>query len=272
MPDADDLEVIDGPVQPIDPDAGAEPDGPQAPEWLGEDVDPEIANFIQAQGFRSPADLARAARDLQSRSTRAEQERQALMEGLLSAQGADDEDDWEDDGGYDQPGQDVDPIAMAERIGRAIDEGRVDTATGMRDAIAYTANTLINAFRAELAQRDAYYNQAIEPLNSWQEQTAMSSAAQGLRQQYGPIYDEVANEVAEVIDMDPERFNSPQGIEAAFGIVLARKGPDGIAAMRRPPEFTSGGSRGPNRAPSLAAQIVKGIDSAGPGGSSGMKL
>ena len=121
------------------------------------------------------------------------------------------------------------------------------------------------------AMLDERLGQYLAPIQQQQVEAQLNEAITEIRSTYGQEFDAMAPDVVALINQQPEIYNSPQGVWAAFGLVQAARNRESVMqqAARRQADTLEGGA---SRAPQVDAgeEILKRIMSAGPAGNDGL--
>ena len=121
------------------------------------------------------------------------------------------------------------------------------------------------------AMLDERLGQYLAPIQQQQVESQLNEAITEIRSTYGSEFDAMAPDVVSLINQQPDIYNSPQGVWAAFGLVQAARNRENMMqqAARRQADTLEGGM---SRAPQVDAgdEILKRIMSAGPAGNDGL--
>jgi hypothetical protein len=121
------------------------------------------------------------------------------------------------------------------------------------------------------AMLDERLGQFLAPIQQQQVETQLNEAITEIRSTYGQEFDAMAPDVVALINQQPDIYNSPQGVWAAFGLVQASRTRENAMqqAVRRQADTLEGGV---SRAPAVDAgeEILKRMMSAGPAGNDGL--
>lgn len=112
---------------------------------------------------------------------------------------------------------------------------------------------------------DERLGQYLEPIQQQQVEAQLNEAITEIRATYGEDFDAMAPDVVALINQQPDIYNSPQGVWAAFGLVQAARQRENAMqqAARRQADTIEGGS-GRIPEPDAGEDLIKRIMSAGP--------
>lgn len=121
------------------------------------------------------------------------------------------------------------------------------------------------------AMLDERLGQYLAPIQQQQVEAQLNEAITEIRGTYGEDFDAMAPDVVALINQQPEVYNSPQGVWAAFGLVQAARQRESAlqrAARSRADTIEGGASHAPQV--DAGEEILKRIMSAGPVGNDGL--
>jgi hypothetical protein len=212
-PFVDDLEDggddIDPPLRPVGADDGDDGVSRQDTvakdngDWLG-DADEDTRKWIQAKGWKSPADLAKSAREAESTlgreraaRTKAEQDAAELVQMMQNAQvpagrGADD-----------------DPYQI-EQLGALMEAGEVTAS----QAFKYLTSEVV----PDLIRKEA--GNLIQPVAGRVEQRDLRDTAAELEATY-PDFRELSSDVISLMRSEPQEYAGSRGMKRAYAMVKA---------------------------------------------------
>ena len=202
---------IDPPLRP-----GADPEDDEAvlppaasngdaPSWLA-DADDETRKWAQAKGWKSPADLLKSARELESTlgkeragRTKAEQDAAELVQmyqqaiAPASGKGATDDDPYQ-----------------IQQLGELMEAGEVTAA----QALGY----MVKEVMPDLIRREA--GNLIQPVAAKTEMRDLKDTAAELEATY-PDFRDISEEVISLMRREPEEYRGSKGMKRAYAMVKA---------------------------------------------------
>lgn len=212
LDDLDGDDGIDPPLRPSGPDSdgvgGEAPPAPKAdqngaPDWLA-DADEDTRKWFQSKGWKSPADLLKSARELESTlgkeraaRTKAEQDAAELVQMMQSAQGP------------QGRGNDDDPYQI-EQLGALMEAGEVTAS----QAFKYLTTEVV----PDLIRKEA--GNLIQPVAQKTEMRDLRDAAAELEDTY-PDFRELSPDVIALMRAEPEEYRGAKGMRRAYAMVKA---------------------------------------------------
>jgi hypothetical protein len=121
------------------------------------------------------------------------------------------------------------------------------------------------------AMLDERLGQYLAPIQQQQVEAQLNEAITEIRNTYGDEFDALAPDVVSLINQQPDVYNSPQGVWAAYGLVSAARQREQAmqrAARSRADTIEGGASHAPQV--DAGEEILKRIMSSGPVGNDGL--
>jgi len=188
-------------------------DQPSSP-W--ETVDDELRKYAEGKGFKDVGDILKSQRDAETELRRMQSEYDQIRREAeaLAMSDVDDEDAQIEPSGFPEYSELLEIFRGDERA-----------------VIDYMIQQRMNeAFSQFVPYIEQQIESKVEPVAQFATEKQLDEVAQEIAATY-PDFENLAPEVIEVINNDPERFNSPQGMWSAYGLVRAKH--DRMEAMQR---------------------------------------
>jgi hypothetical protein len=219
-----------------------------APEWLT-GADEETIKYVASRGWdKDPSGLIKSQREAE-RALRAEQQARADMERELA------EIRHAVESGqitpYDGGGQgDEDPFGIA-AVAAAYENGEISAAQMLQHAFVAGLQANQQILQEQLGQ-------AMEPVVQHQTAATLERTAAEIAAAY-PDFNELSDEVLQLIERQPAKYGDPEGMWAAYGLVKSRRQVKEAAERRRAEgaETLDAGSRGQQQAVAASEAIRK---------------
>jgi hypothetical protein len=181
-----------------------------------DDVDDDLRKYAEGKGFKDVGDILKSQRDAESELRRMQSEYdQIRREAEALAM-----DDLDDDEMPAAPSGFPEYSELLE-IFRGDERAVIDYMIQQR---------MQEAFSQFVPYIEDQIESRVEPVAQFATEKQLDEVAQEIAATY-PDFENLAPEVIEVINNDPERFNSPQGMWSAYGLVRAKH--DRMEAMQR---------------------------------------
>lgn len=195
---------------------GSVPMQEEALPWEG--VDDDLRKYAEGKGFKDVEDILKSQRDAESELRRMQSEYDQIRR---EAEALSMSDDWDDED--EVPSQ---PSGFPE-YQELLEIFRGDE----RAVIDYMIQQRMNeAFSQFVPYVEQQIDSRVEPVAQFATEKQLDEVAQEISATY-PDFNDLAPEVIEVINADPDRFNSPQGMWSAYGLVRAKH--DRMDAIQR---------------------------------------
>lgn len=191
---------------------------PQVEETPWNEVDDDLKKYAEGKGFKDVGDILKSQRDAEAELRRMQSEFDQIRREAEALALEDDDDD--------------DALAPSEPSGFPEYSELLEIFRGdERAVIDYMIQQRMNeAFSQFVPYVEQQINERVEPVAQFATERQLDEVASEIAATY-PDFEELAPEVIEVINRDPERFNSPQGMWSAYGLVRAKH--DREAAIQR---------------------------------------
>lgn len=188
----------------------AEPESP----W--ESVDEELRKYAEGKGFKDVGDILKSQRDAEAELRRMQSEYDQIRREAeaLSLDEPDDDEQIAEPSGFPE-------YSELLEIFRGDERAVIDYMIQQR---------MQEAFSQFVPYIEQQIESKVEPVAQFATEKQLDDVAQEIAATY-PDFEQLAPEVIEVINNDPERFNSPQGMWSAYGLVRAKH--DRMEAMQR---------------------------------------
>lgn len=204
-------------VDAVEADDGLGGSVPQMEQSPWETVDDELKKYAEGKGFKDVGDILKSQRDAEAELRRMQSEFDQIRREAEALAMEDDEDD---------DALPAEPSGFPE-YSELLEIFRGDE----RAVIDYMIQQRMNeAFSQFVPYVEQQINERVEPVAQFATEKQLDEVASEIAATY-PDFEELAPEVIEVINRDPERFNSPQGMWSAYGLVRAKH--DREDAIRR---------------------------------------
>lgn len=233
----------------LDPSASPErTEQPERPEWLA-NADDDTIRLAASRGWdRDPVKAIESQREAE-RALRAEQQaraeleqevaelREAIESGRVVPPGA---------GGV----ADDDPFGLVS-VGNAYENGEISMAQVLQHAFAAGVQANQQIVQEQLGQ-------AIEPVVQHQTAATLERTAAEIAAAY-PDFNDLSDEVLQLIERQPAKYGDPEGMWAAYGLVKSRRQVKEASERRRAEgsETLDAGSRGQQQAIAASEAIRK---------------
>ena len=257
----EDVAVDDGMGGEVQVEQGGDLDPFQ--QWA-EAQPPEVQERLSNAGVKDFDHLARTWSGAEDARQRLQSERDKLMSQYAEQPEYDYGDNVAVPGGQEQQFESMQMPGMDELLPLfGHDEARV---------MDFITQQRVQESEARIAQMlDERLGQYLAPIQQQQVEAQLNEAITEIRNTYGEDFDALAPDVVALINQQPEVYNSPQGVWAAYGLVSAARQREQAMqqAARRQADTIEGGA---SRAPQVDAgeEILKRIMSAGPVGNDGL--
>jgi hypothetical protein len=194
----------------------AEPESP----W--DSVDDELRKYAEGKGFKDVGDILKSQRDAEAELRRMQSEYDQIRREAeaLSLEEPDEQMDQMEPSGFPE-------YQELLEIFRGDERAVIDYMIQQR---------MQEAFSQFVPYIEQQIESKVEPVAQFATEKQLDEVAQEIAATY-PDFNDLAPEVIEVINNDPERFNSPQGMWSAYGLVRAKH--DRMEAMQRQREASA---------------------------------
>jgi hypothetical protein len=189
------------------------------PESQWDSVDDDLRKYAEGKGFKDVGDILKSQRDAESELRRMQSEYDQIRR---EADALAMSDDGEDDELPAEPGGFPEYSELLE-IFRGDERAVVDYMIQQR---------MQEAFSQFVPYVEQQIESRVEPVAQFATEKQLDEVAQEIASTY-PDFDDLAPEVIEVINNDPDRFNSPQGMWSAYGLVRAKHDRDQAIQRQR---------------------------------------
>ena len=190
---------------------------PQVEENPWDSVDDDLKKYAEGKGFKDVGDILKSQRDAEAELRRMQSEFDQIRR---EAEALAMEDDDDDDALPAEPSGFPEYSELLE-IFRGDERAVIDYMIQQR---------MQEAFSQFVPYIEQQIEQKVEPVAQFATEKQLDEVAAEIAATY-PDFEDLAPEVIEVINRDPERFNSPQGMWSAYGLVRAKH--DREAAIQR---------------------------------------
>jgi hypothetical protein len=190
---------------------------PEVIESPWDSVDDDLKKYADGKGFKDVGDILKSQRDAEAELRRMQSEfDQIRREAEALAM-----EDYDDDDQVASEPSGFPEYSELLEIFRGDERAVIDYMIQQR---------MSEAFSQFVPYVEQQISERVEPVAQFATEKQLDEVASEIASTY-PDFEELAPEVIEVINRDPERFNSPQGMWSAYGLVRAKH--DREAAIQR---------------------------------------
>lgn len=183
-----------------------------------EGVDDDLRKYAEGKGFKDVGDILKSQRDAETELRRMQSEMDQIRREAEALSMA----DYDDDDELEAPAASNFPeYQELLEIFRGDERAVIDYMIQAR---------MQEAFQQFVPYIEQQIESKVEPVAQFATEKQLDEVAQEIASTY-PDFEDLAPEVIEVINNDPERFNSPQGMWSAYGLVRAKH--DRVDAIQR---------------------------------------
>jgi hypothetical protein len=180
---------------------------PEVIESPWDSVDEDLKKYADNKGFKDVGDILKSQRDAEAELRRMQSEFDQIRREAEALALEDDDDD----------ALPAEPSGFPE-YSELLEIFRGDE----RAVIDYMIQQRMQeAFSQFVPYVEQQISERVEPVAQFATEKQLDEVAAEIASTY-PDFEELAPEVIEVINRDPERFNSPQGMWSAYGLVRAK--------------------------------------------------
>lgn len=189
---------------------------PEVIESPWDSVDEDLKKYADNKGFKDVGDILKSQRDAEAELRRMQSEFDQIRREAEALALEDDDDDAlpSEPSGFPE-------YSELLEIFRGDERAVIDYMIQQR---------MQEAFSQFVPYVEQQISERVEPVAQFATEKQLDEVAAEIASTY-PDFEELAPEVIEVINRDPERFNSPQGMWSAYGLVRAKH--DREAAIQR---------------------------------------
>jgi hypothetical protein len=236
-------------VEVMEADDGLGGTVPQSNETPWADVDDELKKYADNKGFKDVGDILKSQRDAEAELRRMQSEFDQIRREAEALTMDDDDDD---------------ALAPSEPSGFPEYSELLEIFRGdERAVIDYMIQQRMNeAFSQFVPYIEQQIESKVEPVAQFATEKQLDEVASEIAATY-PDFEDLAPEVIEVINRDPERFNSPQGMWSAYGLVRAKHDRDQAIQRQREAGAETLDHSSRARQQNAADAIVRAIEGSG---------